>query len=91
MTISEAIERLKDNVQDKMDFWEGSEISEDDERSIKALNIAIKSLEAVNDIGLTEIYVNLKNYDFDTCGNYKMDKKEAEKFVRVYKEIRGIE
>jgi hypothetical protein len=52
---------------------------------------AIRILEAVNDIGLTEIYVNLKNHDFDTCGNYKMDKKEAEKFVRVYKEIKGIE
>jgi hypothetical protein len=52
---------------------------------------AIRILEAVNDIELTEIYVNLKNHDFDTCGNYKMDKKEAEKFVRVYKEIKGIE
>ena len=52
---------------------------------------AIRILEAVNDIGLTEIYVNIKNHDFDTCGNYKMDKKEAEKFVRVYKEIKGIE
>jgi hypothetical protein len=52
---------------------------------------AIRILEAVNDIGLTEIYVNLKNHDFDTCGNYKMDKKEAEKFMRVYKQIRGIE
>lgn len=52
---------------------------------------AIRILEAVNDIGLTEIYVNLKNHDFDTCGNYKMDRKEAEKFVRVYKEIKGIE
>jgi hypothetical protein len=52
---------------------------------------AIRILEAVNDIELTEIYVNLKNHDFDTCGNYKMDKKEAEKFVRVYKQIRGIE
>ena len=52
---------------------------------------AIRIIEAVNDIGLTEIYVNLKNHDFDTCGNYKMDKKEAEKFVRVYKEIKGIE
>ena len=51
----------------------------------------IRILEAVNDIGLTEIYVNLKNHDFDTCGNYKMDRKEAEKFVRVYKEIKGIE
>lgn len=51
----------------------------------------IRILEAVNDIGLTEIYVNLKNHDFDTCGNYKMEKKEAEKFVRVYKEIKGIE
>jgi hypothetical protein len=52
---------------------------------------AIRILEAVNDIELTEIYVNLKNHDFDTCGNYKMDRKEAEKFVRVYKEIKGIE
>jgi hypothetical protein len=52
---------------------------------------AIRILEAVNDIGLTEIYVNLKNHDFDTCGSYKMDKKEAEKFVRVYKEIKGID
>jgi hypothetical protein len=52
---------------------------------------AIRILKAINDIELTEIYVNLKNHDFDTCGNYKMDKKEAEKFVRVYKEIKGIE
>jgi hypothetical protein len=52
---------------------------------------AIRILEAVNDIELTEIYVNLKNHNFDTCGNYKMDRKEAEKFVRVYKEIKGIE
>jgi hypothetical protein len=52
---------------------------------------AIRILEAVNDIELTEIYVNLKNHDFDTCGNYKMDRKEAEKFVRVYKQIRGID
>jgi hypothetical protein len=50
-----------------------------------------KAESAVNDIGLTEIYVNLKNHDLDTCGNYKMDRKEAEKFVRVYKEIKGIE
>lgn len=52
---------------------------------------AIRILEAVNDIELTEIYVNIKNHDFESCGNYRMDKKEAEKFVRVYKEIKGIE
>ena len=29
------------------------------------------------DIRLKEIYVNLKNHDFDVLGRYKMDKNEA--------------
>lgn len=39
------------------------------------------------DIRLTEIAVNLKNHDFEACGNYKMDHKEAEKFLAVYNNL----
>lgn len=35
------------------------------------------------DIEAKEVLVNLKNYDFDALGNYKMDKREAEKLIRV--------
>lgn len=31
----------------------------------------------------TEVLVNLKNYDFDALGNYKMDQREAEKLMKV--------
>ena len=30
-----------------------------------------------------EILHNLKDHDFDSCGNYKMDCKEAEKTIQV--------
>ena len=36
------------------------------------------------DIRLKEIYVNLKNHDFDVLGRYKMDKNEANKFIDTY-------
>lgn len=30
-----------------------------------------------------EVLINLKNYDFDALGNYKMDEREARKLIRV--------
>ena len=39
------------------------------------------------DIRIREIYVNLKNYDFDVCGSYKMDASEAKKFVEWFEEM----
>lgn len=41
------------------------------------------------DLRMTEIAVNLKNHDFDACGNYKMDKKEADKFMAVYNNLKA--
>ena len=35
-------------------------------------------------IGLTEVYVNIKNYDFDVHGKYTMDLKEASKFLYAF-------
>lgn len=34
-----------------------------------------------NFLKLKEVYVNLKNYDFDALGNYKMDQREAQKII----------
>ena len=39
------------------------------------------------DIRLKEILCNLKNYDFDILGNYKMDKKEAQKLIDTLEEL----
>lgn len=35
------------------------------------------------DIRLKEVLTNLRNYDFDILGNYKMDKSEANKMIRA--------
>lgn len=43
------------------------------------------------DIGLQEIYVNLKNYDFDILGNYKMDQKEAQKIIDYVENLKEAE
>lgn len=63
-------------------------VNENTEEAFEYVN---QMLEVINDLRLTEIYVNLKNHDFESCGNYKMDEKEAEKFIEVYKLLRGIE
>ena len=39
------------------------------------------------DIRLKEVLCNLKNYDFDILGNYKMDKKEAQKLIDALEEL----
>lgn len=39
------------------------------------------------DIRLREIYVNLKNYDFDINGSYKMEQAEANKFIECFEEM----
>lgn len=39
------------------------------------------------DLRLKEIYVNLKNFDFEVFGSYKMDKNEADKFMRCVEEM----
>lgn len=43
------------------------------------------------DIGLQEVYVNLKNYDFDVLGSYKMDPKEAQKIIDYVERLKGAE
>ncbi len=43
------------------------------------------------DIGLIEVYNNLKNYDFDILGNYKMDKREAQKLIDYVERLKGAE
>jgi len=43
------------------------------------------------DIGLQEVYVNLKNYDFDVLGSYKMDSKEAQKIIDYVERLKGAE
>ena len=63
-------------------------VNENTEEAFEYVN---QMLEAINDLRLTEIYVNLKNHDFESCGNYKIDEKEAEKFIEVYKLLRGID
>lgn len=39
------------------------------------------------DLRLREIYVNLKNYDFDVHGSYKLDRNEANKFISWFEEM----
>lgn len=46
---------------------------------------------AVSDIRIREIYVNLKNYSFDVLGGYKMDEKEAQKFIEWFEEMEAAE
>ena len=41
------------------------------------------------DIRLIEVYNNLKNFDFDILGNYKMDKNEAKKIIDYVEEQKG--
>lgn len=41
------------------------------------------------DLRVREIYVNLKNYDFEVHGSYKMDKSEASKFISWFEEMEG--
>lgn len=36
---------------------------------------------------LKEVICNLRNYDFDIHGSYKMDKKEAEKIIKAIEEM----
>ena len=43
------------------------------------------------DIGLIEVYNNLKNYDWDILGNYKMDHKEALKIIDYVEKQKGAE
>ena len=43
------------------------------------------------DLRIQEIYVNLKNFDFDILGNYKMDKSEAQKLIDYVEDIKGAE
>lgn len=43
------------------------------------------------DIGLQEIYVNLKNFDFDILGNYKMDQREAQKIIDYVEKQKGAD
>ena len=38
-------------------------------------------------LAMKEVYVNLKNYDFDTFGNYKMDINEAKKFIQTFEKL----
>ena len=39
------------------------------------------------DIRLKEVLCNLKNYDFDILGSYKLDKNEAQKLIDVLEDI----
>ena len=43
------------------------------------------------DIGLIEVYNNLKNYDWDILGNYKMDHKEALKIIDYVEKQKGAD
>ena len=43
------------------------------------------------DLGLIEVYNNLKNYDWDILGNYKMDKREAQKIIDYVERLKGAE
>lgn len=43
------------------------------------------------DLGLIEVYNNLKNYDWDILGNYKMDKREAQKLIDYVERLKGAE
>ena len=39
------------------------------------------------DIKLKEVLCNLKNYDFDILGSYKIDKNEAQKLIDALEDI----
>ena len=42
----------------------------------------MKGVEEMDvDLRLKEVYVNLKNFDFELHGNYKMDQQEAQKII----------
>lgn len=43
------------------------------------------------DLGLIEVYNNLKNFDFDILGNYKMDQREAQKIIDYVEKQKGAE
>jgi len=40
-------------------------------------------------IELKEIYVNLKNHEFDLLGDYKIDENEAKKLMKAIEEVEG--
>ena len=37
---------------------------------------------------LIEVYNNLKNYDFEVNGNYKMDESEAKKIIKYVENVK---
>ena len=39
------------------------------------------------DIRLKEVLCNLKNYDFDILGSYKIDNNEAQKLIDALEEL----
>lgn len=39
------------------------------------------------DIRLKEIYVNLKNHEFELLGDYKVDENEAKKFMDAVEDM----
>lgn len=45
---------------------------------------------AETDMRIKEIYVNLKNFNFDIFSCYKMNEKEAEKFIEWFEEMNNI-
>lgn len=40
-------------------------------------------------IELKEVYVNLKNHEFDLLGDYKIDENEAKKLMKAIEEVMG--
>lgn len=49
------------------------------------------AVNVLGDMRLRELYVNLKNYDFDIMGTYNIDKNGAEKILGLLRDMLEVE